>query len=81
MDKLNINSVLNYITKNIASLGFIMWRYLWSFYKEVSAVYEGIWATLEDFYVWYVNLEIKLDIVEDYYNNVQDIITCNIVIK
>ena len=34
-----------------------------------------------DLFIWYINLEIKLDIVDKYYKGGTDIIICNIVTK
>lgn len=68
-------------TDNLAILAYIIWLYLCVIFDESVKMYEDINDFLEDIYVWYINLEIKLDIVEDYYQNVPDIITCSIVRK
>lgn len=50
-------------------------------YVEISLLCRQIVFFFYDLFVWYINLEIKLDIVNNYYEGACGIIICNIAIK
>lgn len=77
--------VRDFLFKNIVMLFIGVFESCWRLFligcHELMLMFMEFCSFILALIYWYINLEIKLDIVNEYYYNGQGILICNIVIK